>query len=217
MLNSVSYFLLVILLIGPSLAAAADRPQLQGGPQRAGYSTETIDAPFAAAPAHGFSPERLHPQAQPIVAGEQVFIGTEMGSFHAFDAKTGRENWMRKLGGPILHTAGAEGGRVFIACLDGKVYALEAKDGAVVWTFNSRLRTGFSTAILLAEGNVFAANRGGTYFALSQKHGSKIWQADLGSPLLMSSAYDQGKIFVGAMDMRMRGPRRPDRQDSLDQ
>ncbi len=184
-------------------AVAADWPQLQNGPQRLGYSPERIDVPLQRAWAVGMSPERLHPQAQPVVADGRLFIGTAMGSFHALEARTGKKLWAFKAGGPILHTAGVEGGRVFFGCLDGCVYALDAAKGELAWKFESGQRTGFSTAILLAQGSVFIANRRGVYYALSQKDGKVVWQRDLGVPILMSSACDDGKLFVGAMDMRV--------------
>jgi outer membrane protein assembly factor BamB len=182
-------------------ATAADWPQLQNGPQRLGYSPEKVDLPLKVAWLHPFSPERLHPQAQPVIADGKVFIGTEMGTLYAIDAQTGKEVWHAKVGGPILHTAGVAGGQVFFACLDGKVYARQTADGAESWTFDNRLPTGFSSAVLLSEGNVYAANRGGTYFALSQKDGSDVWRRELGVPLLMSSAYNDGLLFFGGMDM----------------
>ncbi|MCY3020778.1 MAG: PQQ-binding-like beta-propeller repeat protein [Planctomycetota bacterium] len=194
----------VWLFLGFALRAhASDWPQLQNGPQRLGYAADKIDAPFKNAWARGFSPERLHPQAQPVVADGRLFIGTEMANFYALDAKTGKQLWQHTAGGPILHTAGIAGGKVFYGCLDGTVQALNAADGTPAWKFESGLRTGFSTAVLLAEGNVFIANRGGRYYALSQKDGSVVWQRDLGVPVLMSSACDKGKVFFGAMDMRV--------------
>jgi len=192
----------VLTLLGGAVLSA-DWPQLQNGPQRLGYSTEAIDVPLKRAWAVGMAPERLHPQAQPVIAGGKVFIGTAMGNLHAFEATTGKKLWTFKAGGPILHTAGVENGKVFFGCLDGNVYALDAAEGKEAWCFKSGLRTGFSTAVLLAEGKVFVANRGGAYFALSQKGGAAVWKRDLGVPLLMSPAYDEGKLFLGAMDMRV--------------
>lgn len=182
---------------------AADWPQLQNGPARLGYSPEKIDVPLKRAWVLGFSPERLFPQTQPVVAGGRVMLGTAMGSFHAFEATSGKKLWSFQAGGPILHTAGVEAGRVFFGCLDGCVYALNAPDGTLAWKFESKLPTGFSTAVLLAEGKVFIANRGGVYFALDQRDGKPAWQRELGVPVLMSSAYDDGRLFVGAMDMRV--------------
>ena len=182
--------------------AAADWPQLQNGPERLGYSPEKVELPLKVAWQRPFSPERLHPQAQPVIAEGKVFIGTEMNTFYAFEAKDGKEAWKFKAGGPILHTAGVADGKVFFACLDGKVYARKTADGSEAWTWDSQLPTGFSTAVLLADGNVYVANRCGSYFALSQKDGAVAWRRDVGVPVLMSSAHHDGTLFVGGMDMR---------------
>jgi hypothetical protein len=187
----------------PGESNGADWPQLQGGPQRLGYSPEKLDVPLKNTWAHGFAPERLHPQAQPVVAERRVLIGTAMGTFYCFDAKDGKVLWAQKLAGPVLHTAGVEAGRVFVGCMDGCVYAFNTADGSLAWKFDCKLRTGFSTAVLLAEKKVFIANRGGVYYALAQEDGSVLWQQDLGVPILMSSAYDGGTIYCGAMDLRV--------------
>jgi len=200
-------FSLVLMVVAWSLllgeGRAADWPQLQNGPQRQGYSSEKIDVPLKNAWVVGMSPERLFPQSQPVIAEGRVFLGTAMGNFHAFEATTGKKLWSFKAGGPILHTAGVEGGKVFFGCLDGSVYALDPSDGSLAWKFDSGPGTGFSTAVLLAEGKVFIANRGGVYYGLDQSDGKPIWQRDLRVPVLMSSAYDAGKLFFGAMDMRV--------------
>ena len=196
------FTLLLFLILQPSsLAPAGDWTQLQNGPKRLGYSSEPIDMPLQPLWNHGFAPERLHPQAQPITGEGRVYIGTAMGTFYAFDAKTGAKAWTAKLGGPVLHTAGFENGKVFFGCMDGCVYALDAASGNVAWKFDGKMRTGFSTAVLLADGNVLIANRGGVYFALSQKDGSIVWRKEIGVPILMSSACAQGRLFFGAMDM----------------
>jgi len=194
-------FLLTLLLALPS--QALDWPQLQGNPQRTGYSSENLSLPLSNAWVKGFSPERLHPQTQPIIAGGKVFIGTAMGTFYAFDAPTGAQLWKFSGAGPILHTAGTEGDKVFFGSMDGKVYALYQNSGGVAWMFDSGERTGFSTAALLAGGRLFMANRSGRVYALDPATGGRLWMRDVGAPVLMSSAFDGGRIFVPAMDMRV--------------
>src|SRR5437773_1841564 len=110
--------LALMLLLTSVRARAADWPQLQNSPQRLGYSAEKIDVPFKNVWARGFAPERLHPQTQPVIAGGRIFIGTENGTFHALDAKSGKPLWTFPTAGPILHTAGVEGDRVFFGCMD---------------------------------------------------------------------------------------------------
>jgi len=190
-------------------AVAADWPQLGNGPQHTGYSPEALKPPFKIKWNVQFQPERLYPAVQPAIAGGRVFIGTERGNLYALNADDGKRLWKFPAGadedvGPILHAAGVEKGRVFFASMDGCVYALEAETGRPAWKFDAEMRTGFSTAALLAEGKVFVPNRGGTVFALSQADGSVAWKADLGCPLLQSPAYNDGRVFVAGMDMRLR-------------
>lgn len=180
-----------------------DWPQLQMTPQRSGYTPQDLNAPITRLWNHGFAPERVAPWVQAVIAEDRLFIGTTQGALYAFDARNGSVLW-RYQAGPILHTAGTAKGLVFFGSMDGNVYALRASSGELAWKYESGLRTGFSSAVLLAEDKVFLANRGGVYFALSQADGRLVWKRDLGVPILMSSAYDAGRIFFGAMDMRVR-------------
>ncbi len=193
-----------------SVSFAADWPQLQNGPQRQGYSSENLDTPisdtWAKAFSAGFSPdyahERLHPPVQPIIAGGKLFIGSTMNRFHAFNAVNGNHLWSTTVGGPVLGTAGVAGTHVIFGCMDGVVYSLDVADGSIDYTFDSGQPTGFSTAVLLADGKVFISNRNGVTYALNQSNLSFVWQTDIGAPIMMSSCYDNGKVYFGGMDMR---------------
>lgn len=200
------------LLVGLALlartASAADWPQLGNGSHHPGYSSEPLEPPFTLAWNVQFQPERLYPAMQPVIAGGRVFLGTESGNFYALEAATGKRLWKYPAAeservGPILHSGGVEGGRAFVASMDGCVYALEADTGRLVWRFESPQRTGFSAAVLLAEGKVFAPNRGGTLFALNQTDGRVAWATDFACALLQSPAYSRGRIFIAGMDGRL--------------
>lgn len=187
--------------------------QLQHNPRRTGYSPNNIDLPISNAWAFGFAqsnlnrgrkPERLHPQTQPIVYQGSLFIGTEMGTFYAFDAASGAILWEYNNDGnlgSVIGTAGAQSGRVFFASMDSKIYGLSTQTGQVEWIFDSGIRAGFSTSVLLAEDKVFVAHRSGTYFALNQVDGSVAWQINLPASILMSSAYLEGRLYVGANNL----------------
>ena len=200
---------LLVAALTCAVAQAADWPQLGGNPQHTGYSTEKLRPPFKIKWNVQFQPERLYPAMQPVIAGGRVFLGSESGTLYALDAANGRRLW-RFPGdagvrvGPILHSAGVEGGKVFFASMDGCVYGLDAESSQLAWKYDSELRTGFSVAVLLAEGKVFAPNRGGAFFALNQADGKLAWRADLGSPLLQSPAYNEGRVYVAGMDLRLR-------------
>ncbi|MGB2822074.1 MAG: PQQ-binding-like beta-propeller repeat protein, partial [Phycisphaerae bacterium] len=198
----------VVCLACCAAAGAADWPQLGNNPQHTGYSPESLRPPLTLKWNVQFQPERLYPAVQAVIAGERVYLGTESGNFYALSAAAGKRLWKFPAGkdehvGPILHTAGVAGGKAFFASMDGCVYALDAATGRLVWKFDTRLRTGFSTAVVLAEGYVFAANRGGTVFALRQADGKVAWQADLKSHLLQTPAYNDGRVFIAGMDMKL--------------
>ncbi len=189
-------------------AAAADWPQLGNGPQHPGYSAEKLKPPFKLKWNAQFQPERLYPAMQPVIAGSRIFLGTESGNLHCLSAADGKRLWKFPAAaeehvGPILHSVGVEGGKVFFTSMDSCVYAVEAETGKLAWKFESKMRTGFSTAVLLAEGKVFAPNRGGTLFALNQSDGSVAWKADFACPLLQSPAYDEGRVYIAGMDCRL--------------
>jgi hypothetical protein len=197
-----------ILLLACTAAGAADWPQLGNGPQHTGYSPEKLEPPFRIKWNVQFQPERLYPANQAVVADGRVFLGTEAGRLHCLSAADGSRLWTYPAGeervGPILHAAGAEGGKVFFASMDGSIYAVEAATGRLTWKFDSKLRTGFSAAVVLADGKVFAPNRGGTLFALNQADGTVAWKAGLGCPLLMTPAWNDGRLYVAGMDLRLR-------------
>jgi len=187
---------------------AADWPQLGGGPQHTGYSPERLKPPLKLKWNVQFQPERLYPAVQPVIADRKVFVGTESGNFYCLDAASGKRLWKFPAGeaeriGPLLHSAGVEGGKVFFASMDGCVYALEAEAGRVAWKFDAQMRTGSSTAVLLAEGKVFAPNRGGTFFALNQSDGKPVWKTDFACSLLQSPAHNDGRIYVAGMNGRL--------------
>src|SRR4051812_46799217 len=49
-----------------------DWPQLQGNPQRSGYTPDTVKPPFAVAWRHVFAPERVSPFVQAVVSQGRV-------------------------------------------------------------------------------------------------------------------------------------------------
>ena len=131
---------IILFLCTAGVLRAADWPQLQNGPQRQGYSAENLSLPLSNTWAKGFREEHLFPQSQPIIAGGKVFIGSEHGTFYAFNAASGGNPlWTYPAGGAILHTAGVEGTKVFFAAKDSCVYALDTSTGALAWKFDAEI------------------------------------------------------------------------------
>jgi outer membrane protein assembly factor BamB len=183
------------LLATSAAAHASDWPQLQGNPQRSGYTKDTVKPPFKVAWKHSFIPERVSRFTQAVTYGGKVFVGTESGNLYALRARDGTEIWKFACGSPIMHTAACGDGKVVVAALDGVVYAVDARSGEAAWKFAGDLMYGFSAAPLIAEATVYIGQRGGTFFALRLADGKLKWKFTPGAPILNSAAYDAGRVF----------------------
>lgn len=62
-----------------------------------------------------------------------------------FDLKTGKEFWRRKIAGEIITAPIIDDQQVFLATLDGTLYALHAKDGALAWAEKQKNATSAPT------------------------------------------------------------------------
>jgi outer membrane protein assembly factor BamB len=145
----------------------------------------------------------VYPQVQAIVYEGKVFVGTEMGNMYALDAQTGEQEWTYNVGAPILNSVAAGDGKVFFGALDGTVYALEVTTGSLAWRSSLSWRLGFSTAPVFAENKVMLGGRNGVFYALDPDTGATLWQYEVGSPILQTAAWNNGKVYFGAMDMHV--------------
>jgi len=183
--------------------ADPDWPQVQHDPQRSGYTPEEMGPTFQRVWTHPFQPEKVYPQVQVIVYQGKAFIGTEMGNMYALDAKTGDLAWVYSVASPILASVAAGADRVYFGAMDGAVYALNADTGSLTWRAQLDWRLGFSTAPVYAANKVMLGGRNGIFYALDPASGVVVWEYDVGSPVLQTAAWNAGKVYFGAMDMRV--------------
>ena len=80
-------------------------------------------------------------QATPIVVDSTLYVSLPFSGVAALDARTGRERWRYKhesraekpCCGPANRGVAVDGGRVYVGTVDGRLLALDAATGAVVW------------------------------------------------------------------------------------
>jgi PQQ-dependent dehydrogenase (methanol/ethanol family) len=80
-------------------------------------------------------------QATPIVTDTTMFVSLPFSGVAALDARTGRERWRythrsrsaRLCCGPANRGVAVDGGNVYLGTVDGRLLALDAASGAVVW------------------------------------------------------------------------------------
>jgi hypothetical protein len=171
-------------------------------PQHTGFTPANLGTNFKVIWTYAFQPERVHPQVQAIVYQGKVYIGTEMGNLYAINAQTGVKVWAFKADGPILNSVAAGNNKIYFATNKGSVYALNATEGTQVWKRQVSVnRPGFSTAPIIGDNKILIGSRHGKFYAFDINTGVILWTYDTGSPILMTAAYNQGRVFFGAMDM----------------
>lgn len=89
-------------------------------------------------------------QGVPIVGGKVVYAGTAnlagAGSMYAFDANSGVIKWHKPLNGGVLASPLLDGDNLYVGTLDGTLYALEAKTGKTLWSYQPKV-AGFFDSI----------------------------------------------------------------------
>ncbi|MBM4000546.1 MAG: hypothetical protein FJ297_13595 [Planctomycetes bacterium] len=71
--------------------------------------------------------------AAPVAAGNLVFVADRRGIVRALDVD-GHEVWKAYTAGPIYYPPAIESDRLFVGSADGRVYAMEAATGRLLWT-----------------------------------------------------------------------------------
>ncbi len=121
-----------------------------------------------------------------------VFFGADNGRFYAVHARSGRLVWsidtqaeIRRR--PILHND-----TLYFVNADSTVFAVDPKQGEVVWQYKRPPVEGFSSAghagLVLAGEKLITGFSDGYMVALDSVVGSEIWQHDMASEVTRISA-----------------------------
>lgn len=135
--------------------------------------------------------------AQPIsdVNCECIYLTSMDHTVYAIDPQDGSQIWRSpKLNGAIVGTpAYGENGVLYVGTFGAKLFALNAKDGSILWEFPTEGWIWSGPA--LVDGILYFGDLEGYFYAVDAKNGSEIWQRQLtsnqqdnnivGSPLLL--------------------------------
>ena len=135
-------------------------------------------------------------ETSPIVNNGIMYVTTSFNHVYALDARTGEQLWhfQHKMGpvtvyccGPNNRGVAISGDRLFMATLDAKLVALDAKTGKVIWEVevaNPELGYSETMAPTVVENKVLLGTNGGEYGirgfvkAFDVKDGKVLWTFD---------------------------------------
>jgi len=123
-------------------------------------------------PTHGFGPKNR--RASPF---ETPITPATVGDLELA--------WELDIGRAVTSTPTVAHGLVYVAAWDGRLYALNPKNGKIKWTFDSEgvgLAGLQSSPAVTADGRVLVADEFVNVHALNAKTGKVLWSRNLGTP-----------------------------------
>jgi outer membrane protein assembly factor BamB len=144
--------------------------------------------------------------ASPSILGNKIFISTYAGSVFALRRSDGHRIWNTYLKRDALRyesfyaSATTDGIRLFTIARSGKVYALSARTGSVIWTAQVG-GYGYSTPAI-AHGRVFIGGFDGGLRAFRASTGKLLWRRDLGGRILGGAFVAGNLVFASTLETR---------------
>lgn len=135
-------------------------------------------------------------ETTPIIVGDVMYVTTSFDHVYALNAKTGEQYWhyKHKMGpittyccGPNNRGVAVSDDKVYLATLDAKLVALDAKTGSLVWeTEIADPEDGYSETMAptAVNGKIIIGTNGGEYGirgfvrAYDAKTGKQVWNFD---------------------------------------
>jgi len=150
-------------------------------------------------------------RTRPTVSQRSVYVQADDGNLYKLDAATGAQRWRAKVvESPIerlpfdnprsrFDRFGSDvvvsGGRLFVGTHEGKVLALDPRDGSRIWAFES------GDAVLAAPAITNDRVVFGSYdhfvYALDLKSGRELWRRDTRGAVVSTPAIDGDRVIVG--------------------
>ena len=149
----------------------------------------------------------VHADMCPVVHKNKAYFGTGYGDYKIFavDAQTGIEAWSKDMPYPVWGSPSADEDIVFFGLgrgnfsesapiPAGKVVALDAETGDIVWEYEAE--DAVLTAIAIQNGAVTFGSRDGYVYSVQSTDGKLNWKTDLGGPVVSSPAVTVDTVYA---------------------
>jgi outer membrane protein assembly factor BamB len=153
-------------------------------------------------------------RSTPAVSDGLLVIGNSDGFVFALDAESGDERWRFETAGASMNSAdfgfdrvqlsaspAISEGIVYIGSRDASLYALDARDGSVVWTFEEGGTSWIITTAAVTADRVISARSGsGNIRAIDRATGTEVWNFQAGAYVYSSPVVVGNTIYIGQGD-----------------
>lgn len=103
--------------------------------------------------------------------------------------------------GSFESTPAIVAGTVFVADLDGNVYALDWTDGNKKWQFQSG--SSFQASPAVSGGRVYLGNVEGTFYCLNAQNGQLLWSFSAAAEIDGSANFYRDRVLFGSQDAHL--------------
>ncbi len=156
------------------------------------------------------SDEPIQIEVTPIIAGDNIIVGTGAGTVRAFSLEDGLPQWKYTVASstssaPIstdltYYDYGDEGGVVYFGSDDTYFYALNAKTGKFMWSHNTS--TLYMQPATAYDGHVYLPAGNGRLYKFEALTGNIVWEFTPDHNVYFAGypAIKDGKLVIGCYD-----------------
>jgi eukaryotic-like serine/threonine-protein kinase len=142
--------------------------------------------------------------SSPSISGRRICITTYAGSIFCLDRLSGRKLWDRYISRDFVRdesfyaSASTDGLRLFTISRSGRVVALRATNGNILWTHDLNT-TGYSTPAV-GHGRVFVGDFNGILHCYNAATGREIWERYVGGRILGPALVVGDLVFFSTLE-----------------
>ncbi len=133
------------------------------------------------------------------VKGDRIYLAHYGNQAEAYSIAEKKQVWVHhEREFPYFASPAVHEDLVLVADRGKRLYALNASDGSVKWTFRAR-RRGDSSPVISGSLAYFGSDDGRLY-AVSLEEGKEVWTYEIGDAITASPAVAAGHLVVGGQD-----------------
>lgn len=136
----------------------------------------------------------------PLIENSLIYFGNESGMVSAVDFR-GEMKWRFQAKRAVTSSPVAKGQSVYVASLDGHLYALDMKNGWPIWKF--RLGKGTVSSPALADDFIFVGSVDGFIYCIDAHTAKEVWRFHTENQVSSSPVIYKDSLYCGSVDGNM--------------